>query len=126
MTQQPAPVVQDRTWLAQRSRYFVLRVTGVLLTVLVLGHFALTHIVHDVAETDSSFIAERWSSALWVTWDGLMLGAAFVHAVAGLLVVVRDLKTDRAARRRWLTVLLGLSLVLLILGATTLTYGALA
>ncbi len=117
--------VENRRIAGQRSRYLILRVTGVMLAVLVLGHFALTHIVHDVAETDSSFIVERWSSVLWVAWDGLMLGAAFAHAAAGIIVVVRDVQTNRGARRIWLAAILGVSLLLLILGAVTLTFGAL-
>lgn len=116
--------LRDPGWVAQRVRYLLLRVTGIMLTVLVLGHFALTHIVHDVAETDSVFIAQRWSSALWVAWDGLMLGAAFAHGAAGLLVVVRDVQTRPGPRRTWLTGLLGLTFLLMILGAATLVYGA--
>jgi succinate dehydrogenase hydrophobic anchor subunit len=127
MTQQETrstPALRNPSWVSQRVRYLVLRLTGVMLAVLVLGHFALTHIVYDVAATNAAFIAQRWSSALWVAWDGLMLGAAFAHGAAGLLVIVRDVRTGRSSRRIWLTTLLGLTFLLLILGAATLAYGA--
>lgn len=117
--------LQDRHWVAQHSRYVVIRVTGVLLAVLALGHYGLTHIVYDVAETDASFIAERWSSMLWIVWDGLMLGTALLHAAAGLVVVVRDYQTDRVSRRTWLVGLVGLTVILMLIGTATLTYGAL-
>ena len=49
--------------------YVLLRVTGVLLSVLVLGHFVVTHFVTDVARDDSAFVSRRLSSVLWVVWD---------------------------------------------------------
>jgi hypothetical protein len=54
---------------ARLASFVLVRVTGLLLTVLVLGHFALTHIVHDVADTNAAFIARRWGSALWLIWS---------------------------------------------------------
>jgi succinate dehydrogenase hydrophobic anchor subunit len=79
--------------------YLVVRLTGVALAVLVLGHFALTHVVTDVAETDSGFVAERWASALWVGWDWTMLGAALARGGAGVWIIVDD-HTPDARRRR--------------------------
>ena len=64
--------------------WVLVRLTGLILTVLVLGHFALTHIIYDVAETDAAFIARRWSSALWLAWDWLMLAWAILHGAAGV------------------------------------------
>ena len=45
--------------------WLLVRLTGLLLTVLVIGHFALTHIVTDVAQTGSAYVASRWGSARW-------------------------------------------------------------
>jgi succinate dehydrogenase hydrophobic anchor subunit len=104
--------------------FLVIRGTGVLLAVLALGHFAVTHLVNDVAQTDSSFIARRWSSALWVVWDGLLLVTALAHVGTASLAVVRDYWTDPAGQRRMLTALRGLLLVLLVIGAVTLLFAA--
>lgn len=125
MTSTDVEVRQERTLLSERGRYLTIRVTGVMLAVLALGHFGLTHIVNDVAETDSSFVARRWSSVLWVTWDGLLLGTTLLHAGAGLVTVVRDYRTGKASRRTWLLALFGLLLVLLVIGAATITFGVL-
>lgn len=70
-------------WIAMRG-------TGFLLSILVLGHLLFVHILTDVAATNASFVARRWSSALWVIWDGAMLTAAFLHGAIGMTVVVRD------------------------------------
>ena len=111
--------------LHRRAGYLTIRVTGVLLAVLALGHFALTHLVHDVAETGSAFLAERWATALWVAWDAVMLAAALLHAAAGMAVLVRDYRTEPRSRARWVAGIAGLCVVLFIIGAATLTYSAL-
>jgi len=87
----------------RRAAYVALRVSGLLLTVLVLGHFAITHVTTDVADTDSRFIDERWASALWLAWDGVMLAATLLHAVLGLWSVIADYTPGR--RRAWRAVL---------------------
>jgi succinate dehydrogenase / fumarate reductase membrane anchor subunit len=100
--------------------FLVVRVTALMLTVLVLGHFALTHIITDVAEADADFVGRRWSSALWVTWDWLMLASALVHGAAGVWIAIEDYSADPARRRRRQTILVGVSVVLLVLGTFAL------
>jgi succinate dehydrogenase hydrophobic anchor subunit len=96
--------------------YLAVRLTGVLLAVLVLGHFAVTHIVTDVAQTDAQFIARRWSSGLWIAWDITMLLAAFAHGVAGVLVSVADYVPGVRARRRRQRALMAIVTALVVLG----------
>lgn len=93
---QPGP----RGGRSRAAAYLVVRLSGVILAVLVLGHFALTHVINDVADTGSAFVARRWGSALWLAWDWTMLGAAFVHGGAGVWIVIDDHTPDRARRRR--------------------------
>lgn len=100
--------------------YVTIRLTGLLLAVLVLGHFALTHIATDVAEADAGFIARRWSTALWMAWDWLMLATALVHGAAGVWIAIEDYTPDRRSRRRRQAALAGTSAVLLALGTLTL------
>jgi succinate dehydrogenase hydrophobic anchor subunit len=103
-----------------RSRalaYLLLRITGVLLAVLVLGHFALTHVVTDVEDTGSAFIGRRWASAFWLAWDWTMLGAAFLHGGAGAWVVIDDHTPDRAARRRRRRALVAVCATLWVVGS---------
>jgi succinate dehydrogenase hydrophobic anchor subunit len=102
------------------AAYVTIRLTGLLLAVLVLGHFALTHVVTDVAEADAGFIARRWGTALWIAWDWLMLAAALVHGAAGVWVTIEDYTPDRGRRRRRQAVLTGASAAMLALGTVTL------
>lgn len=72
------------------AAFLLMRVTAVALAVLVLGHFAVTHLVNDVAETGSNFVLRRWSSALWLAWDWTMLAAALAHAGAGVWLLIDE------------------------------------
>jgi succinate dehydrogenase membrane anchor subunit len=103
--------------------YVLLRVTGVLLAVLVLGHFAVTHLVTDVAHDDSSFVARRLSSAIWVIWDSAMLGAALAHASAGVRIAVADYAFGRRRRLLQRGVLV-IALVLFVVGAVAIGLAA--
>jgi succinate dehydrogenase hydrophobic anchor subunit len=80
--------------------YLVVRLTGLALAVLVLGHFALTHVITDVAQTGSGFVGRRWASFGWVAWDWTMLGAALAHGGAGLWIVIDDYTPEPGSRRR--------------------------
>ena len=100
--------------------YLTIRLTGLLLAVLVLGHFALTHLVTDVADADAGFVARRWGAALWIAWDWLMLAAALIHGAAGVWIAVEDYTPDRRRRLRRQAALVGTSAVLLALGTLTL------
>ena len=119
----------DRREVAPRSRgtrahlltWVLVRLTGLLLTVLVLGHFALTHIIYDVAETDAAFIARRWSSALWLAWDWLMLASAILHGAAGVWITIDDYTPIGARRRRLHRLLVAVSALVFVAGTLTIT-----
>lgn len=78
--------------------YVLLRATGVVLSVLVLGHFIVTHFVTDVAHDSSAFVARQLSSAIWVAWDSAMLAAALAHGALGVRVAVADYASGRRRR----------------------------
>ena len=96
--------------------YVMVRVTGLMLAVLLLGHFAVTHIITDVAETGSDFVARRWSSVLWLLWDWTMLTAAMLHGAAGVWIAIEDYTPDREKRRRRQRLLVSISTLLFALG----------
>jgi succinate dehydrogenase hydrophobic anchor subunit len=104
--------------------YVTVRATGLMLAVLVLGHFALTHITTDVADADAAFIARRWASALWVAWDWLMLASALVHGAAGVWIAIEDYTTETSRRGRRQVALVAISAVLLMLGTVALVVAA--
>lgn len=102
-----------RAWLT-------IRLTALLLAVLVLVHFAVTHLQFDVAETDSRFVAERWRSGLVVAMDWLMLVAAVLHGGTGAWIVIDELESRPGRRRALRAALAGAALAMLTLGTWTL------
>lgn len=96
--------------------WITIRVTALGLAVLVLTHFAVTHLFTDVAATDSAFVAERWQSGLVATTDWVMLVAAVLHGGAGLWTVVDDyVRLSRRPAIRVAIVILG---VVMVIGGT--------
>jgi succinate dehydrogenase hydrophobic anchor subunit len=101
--------------------YVLLRVTGLMLSVLVLGHFVVTHFVTDVARDDSAFVARRLSSALWIAWDAAMLAAALAHGAAGVRLALADYSTEPGRRRLLERVVVSVSVVLFVVGVIAIT-----
>jgi succinate dehydrogenase / fumarate reductase membrane anchor subunit len=72
------------TWL-------FMRVSGVVLLVLAVGHVLIMHVLDaGVDRVDFGFVAARWQSPFWQTWDWLLLSLALLHGINGLRVVVMD------------------------------------
>ena len=71
--------------------WLFMRLSGVALLFLAVGHVLIMHVVGEgVDRVDFGFVALRWQSAFWRTWDWLMLSLALVHGVNGLRVVTLD------------------------------------
>ncbi len=104
------------------AAFLVMRATALVLAVLVLGHFAVTHLVNDVAETGSSFVLRRWSSALWLAWDWTMLAAALAHAGAGIWLLIDEQAQAARLRRHLHRGLAATVVVLLAVGTATLAF----
>jgi succinate dehydrogenase hydrophobic anchor subunit len=124
----PRPASWERAPLTPRAddtsrlfTYVLLRVTGLMLSVLVLGHFAVTHLLTDVARDDSAFVARRLSSALWVSWDATMLAAAIAHGAAGVRLALSDYSADAGRRRLLERCVVSFSVVLFVLGVIAIT-----
>lgn len=70
--------------------WFFMRVSGLVLVFLALVHFALTHIVNDVVDTDAAFVAERWDNPLWRLFDWSLLALALLHGLNGVRWSIDD------------------------------------
>lgn len=96
--------------------WYLMRLSGLALFVLVLSHYLILHVLYDPAEQDASWIAEmRWSSTFWRVYDWSMLMLVLFHAFVGVRIVIGDVLGGRPARI--LRILLyGLAVVLFIIG----------
>jgi succinate dehydrogenase / fumarate reductase membrane anchor subunit len=71
--------------------WLFMRVSGVVLLFLVVGHVLIMHVLDEgVDRVDFGFVAARWGSPLWRTWDWALLVLALLHGINGLRVIVQD------------------------------------
>src|SRR6476619_7796115 len=65
--------------------WLFMRVSGVLLIVLVLGHLFIMNILDGgVQRINWAFVAGRWASPFWQVWDLLMRLLALRHGTNGM------------------------------------------
>jgi succinate dehydrogenase / fumarate reductase, membrane anchor subunit len=100
--------------------WFFMRVSGLILIFLALAHFAITHIVNDVVETDAAFVYRRWDNPLWRTFDWVLLALALLHGLNGLRWSIDDYIRSRPARATVKAVLYTVSGVLFTYGTFTI------
>jgi len=100
-----------------------MRVSGVALLFLALGHFAIQHVINDVHDLSLDFVAMRWATLGWRVYDALLLVLALVHGLNGFRVVVDDyVRSPRLNRAfQWGIVVVGTALT--IVGVITLIGG---
>jgi succinate dehydrogenase / fumarate reductase membrane anchor subunit len=71
--------------------WLFMRVSGVILIVLVLGHLFIMNILDGgVQRINWAFVAGRWASPFWQVWDLLMLWLAMLHGTNGLRTIIND------------------------------------
>ena len=75
---------------ADRLAWYFLRVSGIALVVLALGHLFVTHYLNVPSETTFEFVADRWANPLWRSFDWVLLLAALWHGLIGLRYSVTD------------------------------------
>ena len=67
-----------------------MRLSGILLLVLALVHLFYMHVLNNVEVIDFRFVAQRYATPFWRTFDLMMLWLALIHGLNGLRMVVID------------------------------------
>jgi succinate dehydrogenase / fumarate reductase membrane anchor subunit len=129
----PAPVIEaprkrtKKTPKATRGNFemaawLFMRLSGVVLVVLVIGHLLIQLVLDGgVSKIGFAFVAGRWASPFWQTWDLLMLWLAMLHGANGLRTVINDY-AERADTRLWLKGMLYTATVFTILLGTLVIF----
>ena len=97
--------------------WIFMRISGLALLFLALGHLLIMHIIHNVDYIDFRFVAARYATPFWRTYDLLMLWFAMIHGVNGVRTVLVDYINPRGWRTLSLASLFVLGFVLLTLGS---------
>ncbi len=97
--------------------WFFMRISGILLLVLALGHLAIMHLIHNVDTIDFGFVAKRFANPLWKSYDLLMLLLALIHGLNGMRTILDDYIHARGWRILSLSVLYTVGFVFLVVGS---------
>jgi succinate dehydrogenase / fumarate reductase, membrane anchor subunit len=99
------------------TAWYLMRVTGVAVFVLALGHFSILHFIWDPAEQTAEFIAtERWNQIFWRGFDWLLLMTVLFHGFLGVRTVILDY-VHRPRLREFTTLMLySLGFLLFVIG----------
>lgn len=102
----------------EKYAWLFMRLSGIVLVFLALGHLFVTLLVDDgVYRIDFNYVARQWYSPFWRVWDLLLLWLAQLHGGNGLRQVIDDY-ARRDSTRFLLKALLAISMtVTLVLGS---------
>ena len=79
--------------------WMFMRISGIILLFLAVGHVLIMHVGGSgIERVNFGFVATRWSSPFWRTWDWLMLSLALLHGINGLRVITLDYVRPRGVR----------------------------
>jgi succinate dehydrogenase / fumarate reductase membrane anchor subunit len=109
---------------SERSWWFFMRISGLALVILALGHMFIMHVLVELTgdEIDFAFVQSRWGTPFWRIYDLLLLVLAFVHGVNGARVVVADYVAHRRARAIITGALLAIAAIWLLLGIAVIAF----
>jgi succinate dehydrogenase / fumarate reductase, membrane anchor subunit len=84
-----------------------MRLSGVALIFLAIGHMMIQHVLNEVHTLTLEFVRQQWSSWGWRTYDLLLLTFAITHGFNGLRVVLEDYvhNPGRVRVLRWVLVI---------------------
>ena len=74
----------------ERYAFLFMRLTGVLLLFLAVGHMMIQHVLNDVHSLTLEFVRQQWSSWGWRAYDLMLLVFAISHGFNGLRQVLED------------------------------------
>ena len=125
-TGEPAVAPTPRSPYRRRARsrgnfelwsWVFMRGSGVLLLFLVFGHLFVNLMVGEgIHAIDFAFVAGKWSSPFWQTWDLLMLWLAELHGVNGVRTIINDYSEKDSTRLVLKGLLFASALLVLVLG----------
>ncbi len=101
----------------ERYLWLFMRLSGVAMLFLAVGHMVIQHLVNSSANLTIQFVAAQWSTWGWKTFDILLLWMAIPHGIRGLFNILSDY-IHNAGARRILGIVLGLFVVATVIWAT--------
>lgn len=94
-----------------------MRVSALLLIFLALTHFAIMHMFTPTEQVNYSFVAQRFSTPFWRTYDLVMLFLGILHGMNGLRIITDDYVHSRGWRTFWMITLYTVAFIFLVIGS---------
>jgi succinate dehydrogenase / fumarate reductase membrane anchor subunit len=79
----------------ERTAFMFMRVSGIALLVLAVGHMMIQHVLNSSHNLTLQFVADQWQSWGWKVYDMLLLAFAISHGLNGLRNVLEDYVHNR-------------------------------
>jgi succinate dehydrogenase / fumarate reductase membrane anchor subunit len=99
------------------AAWFFMRISGLILVFLALGHLTITHILNNVESINYYFVSNRWADpktgVVWRIWDLMMINLAVIHGFNGLRQILDEYIT-KPGRRIIVSTLIWLTAIFLI------------
>ena len=74
--------------------WYFMRVSGLLLVFLAVGHLFIMHILNNVETINYAFVASRWTAPrtgwIWRLWDVSLISLAVIHGFNGLRQILYE------------------------------------
>lgn len=100
--------------------WFFMRVSGLLLIFLALGHVFIMTVINDLETIDYAFVAARWAMPIWRVYDGLLLTLGILHGANGLRWVIDDYVRHPGWRVLAQSVLYTVTFIIFVMGSIIL------
>jgi len=109
---------------SERFWWYFMRISGLLLVLLALGHMFIMHVLVELTggEIDFAFVQSRWGTPFWRIYDFALLVLAFVHGANGARVVIADYVAHPTLRGVLVGLLLALAGIWLVLGMAVIVF----
>lgn len=75
---------------AELYAWLFMRLSGVVLLLLALGHLFIMHVFNSIHTIDYNFVAARYLRWFWRAYDGAMLWLAMIHGMNGMRTLLDD------------------------------------
>jgi succinate dehydrogenase / fumarate reductase membrane anchor subunit len=115
--------VRPRSRPFESYAWLFMRLSGVSLILLAVGHMVMQHITHDVHEVTVGWVLGlRWGLAWIRVWDLALLSLAFVHGLNGFRAVVQDYIHNATALKLVKLLIIAAGLIVLLMGAVAIVF----
>ena len=103
----------------ERVAFMFMRMSGIALLILAVGHMMIQHVFNSSAELNLEFVRVQWEAWGWKVYDMLLLIFAYVHGINGLRNILEDYIHNRNLMK-------GISIFLAIFAVVTVIWAGYA